>query len=135
MNGENVDRKIAPLYMAVMLEIERRRLQLKISMQEVYDRSGVADYYYSKALHASTPSGREARWSTLQDIFDALYPEGYDVEIRPKLGLRLDAAQLRCNIKFAASAAVANPRLQRELMRDRADSAARRGRRNINHCA
>jgi hypothetical protein len=32
--------------------------------------------------------------------------------------LRLDAAQLRCKIKFAASAAVANPRLQRELMRD-----------------
>jgi transcriptional regulator with XRE-family HTH domain len=61
MNGENVDRKIAPFYMAVMLEIERRRLQLKISMQEVCDRSGVADYYYSKALHASTPSGREAR--------------------------------------------------------------------------
>jgi hypothetical protein len=40
---------------------------------------------------------------------DALYPEGYDVEIRPKVGLRHDAAQLRCKIRFAASAAVANP--------------------------
>jgi hypothetical protein len=56
----------------------------------------------------------------LQDIVDALYPEGYDVEIRPKAGLRLDAAQLRCKIKFAAAAAgaKANPKLLRELMRD-----------------
>jgi transcriptional regulator with XRE-family HTH domain len=114
MNCENIDRNIAPFYMSVMLEIERRRLSLGISMQEVCDRSGVADYYYSKALHASTPSGREARWSTLQDIVDALFPEGYDVVIKPKVGMRLNAEQLRCKIKFAAAAS--NPKLQRELM-------------------
>jgi transcriptional regulator with XRE-family HTH domain len=115
MNCENIERNIAPFYMAVMLEIERRRLQLGVSMQEVCDRAGVADYYYSKALHASTPSGREARWSTLQDIIDAIFPSGYDVIIRPKAGMRLDAKQLRCKIKFAAAAS-ANPKLQRELM-------------------
>ena len=114
MNCENIERNIQPFYMAVMLEIERRRLQLNISMQEVCDRSGVADYYYSKALHASTPSGREARWSTLQDIIDGIFPMGYDVIIRPKVGMRLNPAQLRCKIKFAAAAA--NPKLQRELM-------------------
>jgi hypothetical protein len=115
MNCQDIERNIAPFYMAVMLEIERRRLQVNISMQEVCDRSGVADYFYSKALHASTPSGRQARWDTLQDIVDALFPEGYDVEIRPKVGLRLDARQLRCKIKFAA--ALTDPKRQRELMR------------------
>jgi len=114
MNCENIERNIQPFYMAVMLEIERRRLQLNISMQEVCDRSGVADYFYSKALHASTPSGRQARWSTLQDIVDALFPEGYDVVIKPKVGMRLDANQLRCKIRFAA--APTDRRLQRSLM-------------------
>jgi transcriptional regulator with XRE-family HTH domain len=116
MNCKNIERNIQPFYMAVMLEIERRRLQLRLSMQEVCDRSGVADYYYSKALHASTPSGREARWATLQDIVDALFPEGYDVEIRPKVGMRLSAADLRCKIKFAA--AMTDTKSQRELMRE-----------------
>jgi transcriptional regulator with XRE-family HTH domain len=114
MNCENIERNIAPFYMAVMLEIERRRLQLNISMQEVCDRSGVADYYYSKALHASTPSGREARWTTLQDIVDALFPAGYDVVIKPKVGMRLDPSQLRCKIKSAI--ATFNPKSQRERM-------------------
>jgi transcriptional regulator with XRE-family HTH domain len=112
MNCEN--RNISPFYMGVMLEIERRRLQLGLSMQEVCDRAGVADYYYSKALHASTPSGRQARWDTLQDIVDGLFPEGFDVVIKPKVGLRLDAEQLRCKIKFAAS--TTDRKLQRELM-------------------
>jgi transcriptional regulator with XRE-family HTH domain len=117
MNCENIERNIAPFYMAVMLEIERRRLQLRLSMQELCDRAGVADYYYSKALHASTPSGREARWSTLQDIMDAIFPEGYDVVIKPKVGMRLDAKQLRCKIKFSAAALEAvNPTSHRDLM-------------------
>jgi hypothetical protein len=115
MNCENIDRNIQPFYRAVILEIERRRLALHLSMQELCDRAGVADYYWSKAVHANTPSGREARWSTLQDIVDAIYPAGYDVCITPKAGMRLDAKQLRCKIKFAAAAV--NPVSQRELMR------------------
>ena len=118
MNCENIDRNISPFYMGVMLEIERRRLQLGLSMQEVCDRAGVADYYYSKALHASTPSGRQARWDTLQDIVDGLFPEGFDVVIKPKVGLRLDAEQLRCKIKFAKASASTDRKLQRELMRE-----------------
>jgi hypothetical protein len=114
MNCENIERNISPFYMAIMLELERRRLQRGMSMQVVCDTAGVADYYYSKALHASTPSGRQARWDTLQDIVDALFPEGYDVVIKPKVGMRLDPARLRCKIKFAAAAT--NPKLQRDLM-------------------
>jgi hypothetical protein len=85
-------------------------------MDQVADRAGVADRYYSKARWADSPSGRQARWETLQDVVDALFPEGYDVEIRPKVGLRLDAEQLRCKIKFAA--APKDSRSHRELMRE-----------------
>jgi hypothetical protein len=116
MNCEDIERNISPFYMAVMLEIERRRLSLRLSMQEVCDRSGVADYFYSKALHASTPSGRQAQWRTIQDIVDALFPAGYDVIIKPKTGMRLDPSQLRCKIKSAVS--TVNPKSQRELMRE-----------------
>jgi hypothetical protein len=114
MNCENIERNIQPFYMAVMHELELRRISLNISMDEISDRAGVADRFFSKALHASTPSGRQAQWRTLQDIVDALFPEGYDVIIKPKAGMRLDPAQLRCKIKFAAAAA--NPKNHRELM-------------------
>ena len=116
MNCENVDRNVSPFYRSIMLELERRRLHLRISMDEVSDRAGVADRLYSKMLHANTPSGRQSRWETVQDVVDALFPEGYDVIIKPKAGLRLDAEQLRCKIKFAA--APTDRKLQRELMRE-----------------
>jgi hypothetical protein len=79
-------------------------------------------------MPASTPSGREARWKTLQDIVDALYPEGFDVEIRPKAGLRLDAEQPRCKIKFAK--ATTDRKWQRQLMSElgKKGGEARRGR-------
>jgi hypothetical protein len=123
MNCENIDRNIAPFYMAVMLELERRRLSLNISMDEISDRAGIADRLFSKALHASTPSGRQARWETIQDLVDALFPAGYDVIIKPKTGMRLNPAQMRCKIKFAAAAA--NPKLHRELMSELGKKSAR----------
>jgi hypothetical protein len=116
MNCEDIERGVVPFFRAVMIELERQRLARRLSMQEVCDRSGLADYYYSKALHASTPSGRQAKWETLQDLVDALFPEGYDVEIRPKVGMRLSAADLRCKIKSAA--ALTNSKSQREFMRE-----------------
>jgi hypothetical protein len=84
-------------------------------MEQVADRAGVGDRYWSKALYPDTPSGRQARWDTLQDIVDALYPAGFDVEIRPKTGLRLGPKELRCKIAFAASAI--DKKSQREMMR------------------
>jgi hypothetical protein len=113
--AENAGR-VMPFYRAVVLEIERRRLHLQLPMDQVADRAGVADRYWAKVLNADAPSGRQARWETLQDIVDALYPEGYDVEIRPKVGMRLGADELRCKIRFAA--APSDRRLQRELMRE-----------------
>ena len=113
-SGTNADR-VMPFYRAIMLELERRRLSLELPMDAVADRAGVADRYFSKALHADSPSGRQARWDTLQDIVDALFPEGYDVEIRPKAGLRLGPQDLRCKILLAA--APTDKKLQREVMR------------------
>jgi transcriptional regulator with XRE-family HTH domain len=116
MNCQDIERGVVPFYRAIMIELERRRLSRGLSMQEICDHSGLADYYYSKALHASTPSGRQARWDSLQDLVDALFPEGYDVEIRPKVGMRLSAADLRCKIKSAA--ALTDRKSQREFMRE-----------------
>jgi transcriptional regulator with XRE-family HTH domain len=114
MNCQDIERGVVPFYRAIMLEMERQRLARGLSMQETCDRAGVADYYWSKALHASTPTGRQAKWETLQDLLDALFPEGADVIIKPKVGMRLSAADLRCKIKFAA--ALTDSKSQRELM-------------------
>src|SRR5215211_4164390 len=76
--GGNVER-ITPFYRSIMLEIERRRISLGISMDEASDRAGVADRSYSKILYADAPSGRQATWRTLQDVVDGLFPAGYDV--------------------------------------------------------
>jgi hypothetical protein len=116
MNCKDIERGVVPFFRAVMVELERQRLARGLSMQEVCDHSGLADYYYSKALHASTPSGRQARWDSLQDLVDALFPEGYDVVIKPKVGMRLSAADLRCKIKSAA--ALTDRKSQREFMRE-----------------
>lgn len=115
MNCQDIERGVVPFYRAIVLEMERQRLARGLSMQEVCDRAGVADYYWSKALHASTPTGRQAKWETLQDLLDALFPEGADVLIKPKVGMRLSAADLRCKIKSAA--ALTNSKSQREFMR------------------
>jgi hypothetical protein len=128
MNCKDIERGVVPFFRAIMLELERQRLSRGLSMQEICDHSGLADYYYSKALHASTPSGRQARWDSLQDLVDALFPAGYDVIIRPKAGMRLSAADLRCKIKSAA--ALTDRKSQREFMRElgRLGGVARRER-------
>lgn len=114
--GKDRTQPCTPIYRAVMLEIERRRLALGISMEEVSDRAGVADRYFSKLLYADSPRGRQAQWSTIQELVDALFPEGVDIELRPKKGLRLGPEDLRCKIKFAS--APKDPRTHRELMRE-----------------
>jgi len=105
-----------PLYRALMLEIERRRLALGISMEELSDRAGVADRYFPKMLYADSPRGRQATWTSIQEIVDALFPEGVDIELRPKKGGRLGPEDLRCKIRFAS--APKDPRTHRELMRE-----------------
>lgn len=103
-----------PIYRSIMLEVERRRLQLGLSMDRLSEIAGIADRAYSKALWAETVSGRVARYETLQCILDVLFPDGFDVAIKPKNGPELDALSLRYKVRCAAAAN--DVKIQRELM-------------------
>jgi hypothetical protein len=37
-------------------------------------------------VHVDTPSGRQARWETVQLLVDALWSDGFDLEIRERRG-------------------------------------------------
>jgi len=108
--------RAVPFYRAIMLELERRRLGIGLTMDAVSDRIGCADRYWSKAVWADRPSGRSARWETIQEMVDALFPEGVDVIIKPKSGERLGPDDLRRKIKFAA--ADHDRKTRRDLMRE-----------------
>jgi len=129
-----------PIYRAIMLEIERRRVALGFPMEKFSEYAGVPDRYFPKALHADQPSGRQAQWGTLQVIVDALFPHGFDLEIRPRPGAVMSADNLKA--KLLQLKANIDPRSQRELMRElgrkggmallarRAPQALRKQRRN-----
>lgn len=109
-----IPERATPVYRALLLEIERQRQAIGISMDALSDEAGFADRYYAKALHPDTPSGRQARWETVQEMLDALFPGGFDIEIRAKTGVCLSAQDLRRKIKFAA--ADRDPVTRRKLM-------------------
>lgn len=102
------------IYRAVMVEIERRRLQLGWPMWRLDDAAGTQDGYYGKALYADTKSGRQCRWDTLDLYFLALFPEGYDVVIKPKKGGYMSTLKQRSKIR--AAAAYTSDKLMRERM-------------------
>ncbi len=52
-------------------------------MRDVDDLAGVPDGYTAKALHPDTPSGRQARPATVQDLIEAVYGPGARVCILP----------------------------------------------------
>lgn len=106
--------KATGLYRSLMLELERRRQHTGVSMSELSDIAGAADRYWGKALHSDTPSGRVARWQTLEEFVAALFPQGYDLELRPRLTAPLTAEDLRRKVRFAAAAN--DRRAQRALM-------------------
>jgi hypothetical protein len=104
------------LYRAFIIECERRRRQLGWPAWKLDDASGVQDGYSQKMAHPDSPSGRQARWETLQLIVDALFPYGFDLILRPKNGCVLDAASQQRKIRFAV--ATVDRKAQRELMRE-----------------
>jgi hypothetical protein len=104
------------IYRAITLECERRRQVLGWPMWRLDDAAGTQDGFYSKMLHADRPSGRQSRWETLQLVISALWPAGFDLEIKHKVGDPLTAENHRLKIMFAAAD---NNRLsRRELMRE-----------------
>lgn len=105
-----------PLYRSIMLEIERQRVALGLSMWQVDDLACTQDGYYAKALHPDTPSGRQAHWYCLHLIVSALFPDGFDCEIRVKKGPLLTALSMKQKIKSAAACAAQERRPQRDYM-------------------
>src|SRR5688572_18418407 len=75
-----------PVYRALMLGCEERRVALKLPMEKFSEFAGLSERYYSKALYADQPSGRQASWQTMQIIFDALWPDGFEIIVKPKSG-------------------------------------------------
>jgi len=94
---------VQPVYRQIVLELERRRLAIGISMERLSEVAGIADRAYSKYLHSGTLSGRMAQWRTLQCLADALYPDGLDIRIVPRKGPRLDDILLRHQVRTAAA--------------------------------
>jgi hypothetical protein len=116
------------LYRAIILECERRRMALGLPMEKFCEYAGLPDRYYGKAVCVDTPSGRQPQWPTLQIIIDALFPNGFDVEIRPKPGTVIDAGNLKA--RLLQLQANHNPLAQRDLMRELSGKAAE-GRKRI----
>jgi hypothetical protein len=104
------------IYRAITLECERRRQQLGWPMWQVDDASGLNDGHYAHCLHVDRVTGRQARWETLQLVISALFPAGFDLEIKHKVGDPLTAENHRLRIMFAA--ADHNRLSRRELMRE-----------------
>jgi hypothetical protein len=75
-------RATTEFYRSVIQAIDLRIRVLGLTMARVDELSGVPDGYTAKALHPDTPSGRQSRWETLQDLIDALFPEGLSVTLK-----------------------------------------------------
>lgn len=108
--------RATPVYRALLLECERRRQQLGWPMWQVDDASGLNDGHYAHCLHADRVCGRQAQWKTLSLIVLALWPQGFDLQMKHKAGGILTAEDHRLKVMFAAAD---NDRLsRRELMRE-----------------
>ena len=82
--------KPTSFYVALVRALDRRIRTLGWTMKYCDDRSGLQDGYTAKLLHPGTPSGRQARWETLQLLIDALYPAGVKVVIQAADGEMLN---------------------------------------------
>jgi hypothetical protein len=86
------------VYRALLLECERRRQQLGVSMERFSEFAGIPDRSYGKCLYPDSSAGRQATWETVQRIVDGLFPDGFDLIMKPRKGPGLD----KYSVKFAA---------------------------------
>lgn len=96
-NGGNRTRPCTAIYRALMEVFERRRLELGLPMNTnefchlsggrrrvgLNELTGAADGYYAKMIYPDTPSGRQARWETVDEFATALFGSGYSIQIVP----------------------------------------------------
>jgi hypothetical protein len=69
------------VYREFMAALEGRRVELGLSMATVNDMAGLQDGFFAKMLYPDTPSGRQARWETVQLAVEALFGKGFTVHI------------------------------------------------------
>lgn len=81
--GGNRTRPSTLVYRMLMLAIETRRKELGLSMATVNDLSGLQDGFFSKMIFPDTPSGRQARWETVQLAMEALFGKDFTIQIVP----------------------------------------------------
>ncbi len=89
--GARAAQRLVPasaVYVALTAQIHDRIRKLGIPMWQCDDLSGVQDGYTAKMLHPDTPSGRQAGWATLDLLMAAIYPDGFDLIVRPRDGSR-----------------------------------------------
>jgi hypothetical protein len=113
---------VPTVYRLLLLEIERRRRVLGISMERLSEVAGIADRAFSKYLHPDAGNGRIARWETLQVICDFLFADGLDVQLKPHRGGVLTAIYYKHQIEHIG--ANYNRKSQRDLMRQLSQKAA-----------
>lgn len=104
------------LYRAIMLEVERRRIELGITMLDLDEIAGTQSGYYGKCQAVDAKSGRQARWETVDLFVQALFPAGMRIKIDQCDDGQLSAASYRRKIVFAAAAS--GKRNVRSLMLD-----------------
>jgi hypothetical protein len=80
-DGKNRTRPSSAIYRIIMVEFERQRLARGLSMSQVDDLAGTQDGFYGKMLYPDSPSGRQSRWETIQDVADALFGRGFEIRI------------------------------------------------------
>jgi hypothetical protein len=66
-----------PIYLALLVELERHRQRLRMSMVEVEDRSRV-DY-----IQALNGAPRALSWDKMQRVAETLFPRGVRVVLTP----------------------------------------------------
>lgn len=71
------------VYRALMAACEGRRLELGWSMATVNDQAGLQDGFFAKMIYPDTPSGRQARWETVQLAVEALFGRGFVIVVVP----------------------------------------------------
>ena len=67
----------------MVVEMERRRRAIGLSMEAVSELAGTADRSYAKLITPESESGRLARWETLQLVLDVLFCDGFELRLVP----------------------------------------------------
>jgi hypothetical protein len=86
-DGKNRTRPSSAIYRALMMVFETRRVELGLSMNTevvgLNDLAGAADGFYAKMIYPDTPSGRQARWETVDEFATVLFGRDYVISIVP----------------------------------------------------